>query len=52
MAAATVRTALLRADGTTRAVVTVEKIDTGWRPDTIEGCAGEVPGRRQRVDPR
>ena len=37
-----VRIALLRADGTTRAVVTVERIETGWRPYTIDGCPGET----------
>ena len=40
-----VRIALLRADGTTRAVVTVERIETGWRPHTIDGCPGEMLGR-------
>lgn len=43
-----VRIALLRADGTTRAVVTVEKIQTGWRPSTINGCPGEMTGPQQR----
>ena len=46
--AGAVRIALLRADGTTRAVVTVERVHAGWRPSTINGCPGEMPRRRQR----
>ncbi|GAA4699440.1 hypothetical protein [Nocardioides conyzicola] len=38
------RVALLRADGTTRAVVTVAETDGAWRPDTISGCSGETLG--------
>ena len=33
-----VRIALLRADGTTRAVVSLQKAPTGWQLGTIDGC--------------
>ena len=43
-----VRIALLRPEGTTRAVVTVERIHTGWRPSAIVSCPGEPPAGRRR----
>ncbi|GAB3199290.1 hypothetical protein GCM10027062_15470 [Nocardioides hungaricus] len=36
--------ALIRRDGTTRAVVTVAKYESRWRPSAVSGCAGETIG--------
>lgn len=42
---ATAQVALVRVDGTTRAVVTVTRDQSGWRAYTATGCAGEIFGR-------